>query len=98
MFDRSGVFSILKHPLLYGQTSRRSARNRSSRFANTYVQARAGDHVLDIGRDLANYLLAHLPARRRTQGISTRRANVDVTAAVLTSACSTAFRPKHLPL
>lgn len=50
MSEKTGVYSILRHPFIYEtvQTIFQAERNRRW-FSDTYVKARAGDRVLDIG-------------------------------------------------
>ncbi len=60
MAEKSGVFSILRRPAIYGfvQWVFCAKRNRAW-FAKTYLRARPGERVLDIGcgtADIFNYL------------------------------------------
>lgn len=62
MAERGGVFSILKHPFVYETVQQVFGAERNRKwFAETYVAAKAGERVLDIGCGPAQ-LLAHLPA------------------------------------
>jgi SAM-dependent methyltransferase len=61
MSEKAGIFSILRHPVVYETVQQifRAERNRKW-FVETYVRAKPGDRVLDIGCGPAN-LLEHLP-------------------------------------
>jgi SAM-dependent methyltransferase len=61
MAEKTGLFSILKHPKVYEAVQQifQAERNRAW-FATTHVRAQAGDRILDIGCGTAQ-LLNHLP-------------------------------------
>ncbi len=61
MSEKAGIFSILRHPVVYEAVQQifQAERNRKW-FAETYIRAMPGDRVLDIGCGPAN-LLEHLP-------------------------------------
>ena len=57
MSEKAGIYSILRHPIVYEmvQTIFQAERNRRW-FSNTYVNAKPGERVLDIGCGPANLL------------------------------------------
>jgi SAM-dependent methyltransferase len=57
MSEKTGIYSILRHPFVYEavQTIFQAERNRRW-FADTYVKPNPGDRVLDIGCGPANLL------------------------------------------